>query len=412
MRNPILQVLSIKPFFYLLVSEFFSQVSMNLLNFILLLVVFSLSKSNTAVSGVVLSFTLPSLFLGIIAGVYVDRWNKRSVLVWTNVLRAIAVIPIVFLSDNLLIIYSLSFVVSLITQFFIPAETPIIPLLVKRELLLSANALFGVGIFGSMIIAYALSGPLLLFLGIERVLLLLVLFFIFSAFFAFLIKIKFKDRHERERRSFRTELYEALKIILTSRNVYRSIIVLTLVQTLILIVAVIGPGYAQNVLKIRVEEFPIIFVTPAVIGMAVGAILLGNFPHKFSKSAIRRLGLFIIGLIFVIFPHGPLLASIQIPNLLSFSMLGVLVCLAFMLGFSLSLVFVPSNTVIQEETTDEQRGKIYGAMNTFVGAISIIPVLAVGTLSDLFGITVVLTAIGVLLIAIVASRFVPNLWNL
>ena len=90
MANPFLKVLSISSFSYLLISEFFSQFAMNLLNFILLIVVYQISGSNIAVAGVVLSFTLPSILFGIIAGVYVDKWNKKHVLVYTNVLRALA----------------------------------------------------------------------------------------------------------------------------------------------------------------------------------------------------------------------------------------------------------------------------------------------------------------------------------
>lgn len=100
---------------------------MNLLNFILLIVVFNLSNSNIAVAGVVLSFTVPSILFGILAGVYVDKWNKKNVLVYTNALRAVAVFPLIFVSHQLFFVYGLSFLVSLITQFFIPAETPIIP---------------------------------------------------------------------------------------------------------------------------------------------------------------------------------------------------------------------------------------------------------------------------------------------
>ena len=147
MRNPIIAALSIPSFLFLLISEFFSQFAMNLLNFILLIVVFNLSKSNLAVAGVVLSFTLPSIAFGILAGAYVDKWNKKNVLVMTNFLRALAVIPLIFISSQLFLVYVFSFIVSLVTQFFIPAETPIIPHLVKKDLLLSANALFSMGIF-------------------------------------------------------------------------------------------------------------------------------------------------------------------------------------------------------------------------------------------------------------------------
>ena len=98
MNNPLIKVLSIPSFLFLLISEFFSQFAMNLLNFILLIVVFNLSNSNIAVAGVVLSFTVPSILFGILAGVYVDKWNKKNVLVYTNALRAVAVFPLIFVS--------------------------------------------------------------------------------------------------------------------------------------------------------------------------------------------------------------------------------------------------------------------------------------------------------------------------
>ena len=142
---------------------------MNLFNFILLIVVFQISSSNLAVAGVVLAFTLPSILFGIIAGVFVDNWNKKRVLVITNILRAASAIPLIFISTNLFLIYLLTFIVSLITQFFIPAETPIIPQLVPKKFLLSANAVFSLGIFGSIIVAYALSGPFLLILGVSKI---------------------------------------------------------------------------------------------------------------------------------------------------------------------------------------------------------------------------------------------------
>jgi len=66
--NLILKTLRIRPFLFLIVSEFFSQFSMNLFNFALLIVVFSVVNSNAAVSGVVIAFTLPALIFGILAG--------------------------------------------------------------------------------------------------------------------------------------------------------------------------------------------------------------------------------------------------------------------------------------------------------------------------------------------------------
>lgn len=412
MHGPLISALKTKSFLYLLISEFFSQFAMNFLNFILLIVVFEISKSNLAVAGVVLSFTLPSILFGILAGVYVDKWNKKNVLVYTNVLRALAAFPLLFFSHELFLVYLLSFIVSLITQFFIPAETPIIPQLVRKDLLTSANALFSMGIFGSIIVGYALSGPLLLLLGKENVFILITILFAISAFFAYLIKIDYKKNKTEEKLNFLLEIKDAFALMAKKDKIYHSIFLLTLLQTLILVIAVVGPGYATNVLNIKVEEFPILFVTPAVIGMTIGAIMIGNFWHKKSKQALAKIGLLIIGFVLLVFPYGYIIASADIAKKASTFMPGdivineihIMLILAVIIGFAFSLVFVPSNTLIQEETTDRQRGKIYGSLNTLVGIVSIIPVLGIGVLADIIGVANVITMIGILVIAIAFLR--------
>jgi len=388
MRNPLIATLRIPSFFFLVVSEFFSQFAMNLLNFILLIVVFQLSSSNLAVAGVVLSFTLPSIIFGILAGVYVDKWNKKHVLVYTNILRALAAFPLIFVSQELFLIYLLSFLVSLITQFFIPAETPIIPLLIPKHLLLSANALFSMGIFGSIIVAYALSGPLLLLFGETNMFIFITSMFAVSAIFVMLIKLHFTNKHHgREEINVMEEIRGAFWVMRRNKKVYHSLFLLTLLQTLILVIAVIGPGYAENVLHIQVEKFPLLFVTPAVIGMTIGAIIIGNFLHKRSKDTLAKVGLLIIGIVILMFPN--------LSGMINYDSVRVMVFLAMIIGFAFSLVFVPSNTIIQEETSDEQRGKIYGSLNTLVGVVSLVPVLGVGILADAFGVVKVITVIGI-----------------
>ncbi len=413
MRNPLIAALKTPPFLFLLISEFFSQFAMNLLNFILLIVVFSLSKSNIAVAGVVLSFTLPSIIFGIIAGAYVDKWNKKNVLVVTNALRAVAAFPLIFVSHEIFIVYVLSFIVSLITQFFIPAETPIIPLLVKKDLLLSANALFSMGIFGSIIIAYALSGPILLIVGKSNVFLLIAFLFALSSVFAFLIRVK-SEKIDAKKNSINLldEIKDSFSLMRTENKIYHSLFLLTLLQTLILIIAVVGPGYATDVLHIQVEKFPILFVTPAMLGMAGGSAIIGNFLHKKSKVMLAKVGLLLTGIVVLFFPYGSVLTSRQfvqalnshLPHYFDITIVHIMLVMAVAIGFAFSMVFVPSNTILQEETTDDQRGKIYGSLNALVGVVSIIPVLGVGFLADRLGVSHVITLIGVCLIGISLLR--------
>lgn len=414
-ENLILRALHIRPFTYLIASEFFSQFSMNLFNFALLIVVFSVANSNSAVSGVVLAFTIPSILFGIFAGVLVDRWNKKTVLFVTNIIRALLIVPLAFFHTNIMAIYAVTFGVSVVTQFFIPAETPIIPLLVGKPLLLSANALFGMGIYISIFMAYAMSGPFLAIFGQSNLFILLAVLFLVAGFFAFLIngsKSKIEPKKATVVLGFKTEISEVIKLISKTKALSHALFSLTLAQILILVLAVIGPGYAEHVLRIRVESFPTVFMIPAVIGIALGALIIGSFLHRKSKSALTKFGMLLMGISILLLPYGSAVESRMLvhlvnqylPHALKITMLHITVLLAFVLGFATSFVFVPSNAVLQEETSDEWRGKVYGVLGTLVGAMSIVPVVIVGGLADLIGVRAVITGTGIIVVIIALIR--------
>nr|MBI5455889.1 MFS transporter [Candidatus Levybacteria bacterium] len=417
-ENLILKTLRVRPFLFLILSEFFSQFAMNLFNFVLLILVFRISSSNTAVSGVVIAFTIPSLIFGVLAGVLVDRWNKKYVLLITNILRALLIFPLYYFHQNLALIYAITFFVSVITQFFIPAETPIIPLLIKKELLLSANALFGMGIYVSIFLAYALSGPFLFLLGQKNAFTALALCFLLAGFFASLIKTKnTKKDFEvinsfKKLPTFKEEIKIVVSLIAKTKALYHALFSLTLAQILIFVLAVIGPGYAQNVLKIEVERFPILFVAPAIMGVALGAVIIGNFLHNVSKSLLTKFGLFLLGISILLLPYGSRVESreiiqiinLHLPHYLTINVLHIMIFLAFILGFAMAFIFVPANTIIQEETSDELRGKVYGILNTFVGIMSLIPVILAGGLADIMGVKTVITILGIFVLAIAFAR--------
>jgi MFS family permease len=83
-----------------------------------------------------------------------------------------------------------------------------------------------------------------------------------------------------------------------------------------------------------------------------------------------------------------------LPKILNITILHIMVVLAFILGIAIALIFVPSNTLIQEKTSDDLRGKIYGTLNSVVSLCSILPVVVVGSLADIFGVGIVLTSVG------------------
>ena len=159
-----------------------------------------------------------------------------------------------------------------------------------------------------------------------------------------------------------------------SRDIYNSLFLLALSQILLLVLAVIAPGYATQILNISIQKFPLFFIAPAALGVLVGAIILVTLLHNISKEKLATLGLLCQGLpcLFCLSdrasrPVRLLRISICICRIFDITPLHLVVVIAFVLGLANAFVFVPSNTMLLEKTSDEFRGKIYGVLNALVG---------------------------------------------
>lgn len=399
MRYGLAPVLSTKPFLFLWLSEIFSQIAFYMLNFILVFVVFSFTHSSTAVAGIVLAFTVPAILLGMLAGVYVDHWDKRKVLFTTTLLRAFLSLALALFYRSVFLVYVFTFLLSVITQFFIPAETPMIPLLVRRAHLLSANALFGMGIQGSILVAFALSGPFLLLFSERYVFVALGLLFLAAAVFVQLINVPRKKIGEQETStssSIAKDLARTYNTMVKTKAIYQSLFLLGFSQILILVIAVIGPGFADEILHLPASQFLMVFVTPAALGMVLGAVTIGNFLYMVAKTRLISIGLLTAALSLLLMPFG------------SGTFLPLLVVLATVLGFANALIFVPSNTIVQEYTSNQLRGKVYGALSALAGLASLFPVIAAGSLSDIFGVSKVVFGIGVSILLVWVGYLLTN----
>ncbi|MBE9141316.1 MFS transporter, partial [Nodosilinea sp. LEGE 07088] len=126
------------------------------------------------VSAVMIAFTIPAVLFGALAGVFVDRWRKRPVLVWSNLLRGGLVIAlplgiwltagwgtVLGLPVAFWLLLTITFLISTLTQFFAPAEQSIIPLIVAENDLMSANSLYTTTMMASVIVGFAVGEPLL-----------------------------------------------------------------------------------------------------------------------------------------------------------------------------------------------------------------------------------------------------------
>jgi hypothetical protein len=423
-------VLGNRNFTYLWGAQLLSQIAQNIINFAVLVKVEELSHSTTQIAVTIVSFTLPAVIFGPIAGVFVDRIDKKAILVYTNVLRAVATLGFVFLDQTLPAIYAVLFISSAINQLFSPAEGASIPMLVKRDQLLNAMSLFNVTFYSAVALGFVILAPAVIKLwGLD------VAFYVTAAMYlaaaglcqvlprrmGLLRQVPPPARPEgwqvHSRTQFWDELRDGVLYIVANSELLAAIIQLTLISTLLLIIGEMAPGFTNRVLNLRAEDTAYVFL-PMGAGLLGGMISAGKIISRLPKQLMTRIAVAAIGLLMLIVGMSPPLSHIgnRITESVGFRpqaaawLIGLDLCLFLLLGLAFAYVLVPAQTLVQELAGDEVRGRVLSIQLMASSAFMIIPLLFVGGLADAFGITNVLMSMG-LLIALPAGYSLYNWLN-
>src|SRR5215218_6906240 len=145
--------------------------------------VYDLTGSALATGGMFIAQTAPRLLLGSIAGVFVDRWDRKRTMIVANVLSATALLlllPVLSIAD-LWLVYLAAFLQASIALFFQPAESALVPTLVGEEHLVHANALIALNWELTRLIAPPLGGLVMALLGLNAVIAIDSITFLLSA---------------------------------------------------------------------------------------------------------------------------------------------------------------------------------------------------------------------------------------
>ena len=410
-----LAVLRNRNFLLLWLAQVATQIGGNMVVFGLTVLVFSVTCSKSAVSLLLLTFLAPALFFSAVAGVYVDRLDRRLILIVTNLLRAVFFALVFVASGNVALIFILNIAISTVTTFFAPAEAAMIPELVPRRQLLAANGLFTFTQNVAFALGFALLGPLVTNLAGPEVLLLTVAFLYLVAM-VFVITLPSvlpatagmsagDAVHDTERAmaSVFSELREGLDYIRANRSIGWSLVYLGITASLIGVLGVLGPAFATETLGLAPKDF-VIIVLPLGMGIVTGILLLNSYSRYFPRRRLMEGGLVALGLLLIALaaagPISRLLQKAEAATPLDLaglvSLLAVVVGIAFLAGIAYALVAIPAQTGLQEELPEEVRGRVFGVLNMLVSVASFVPIIIVGPISDFAGTTVVIVIVGLL----------------
>jgi DHA3 family macrolide efflux protein-like MFS transporter len=153
--------------------------------------VFQETGSAMSVGLMLMATAAPSLLVGLFAGVLVDRYDRKRIMVIADILRAVLVFLIPILVPlSIFWLYGIVMVTSAIGQFFDPAQESVLPEVASEEELAAANSLMAISSFGATAIGFAASGLLASAANLNWAFYLDAISFLFSAFCIFLVRVK------------------------------------------------------------------------------------------------------------------------------------------------------------------------------------------------------------------------------
>jgi len=426
-------VIKNRGFLNLWVNQILVQLSYNSLNFALIIWVFRLTDSNTAVSALLFAVYFPAVLFGIFSGVLVDITDRKKIIMMIDFLLCLAFFSLIFLKDSFGAVLAVAFFVNSVVQFYAPAEASAIPIIVKKSQLITANSIFSATLYSCFLLGFGLAGPLINHLGIDFVFGLGGVFLAIAFILAFSfpsIKVMADNQAKNLILALRKRDYSAIyqiglfEILRTFRlikgklPVLSSIGILAGVQVVIGIIAVLAPGFFEKTLHIKATDASYVVVIPLGLGIVTGGLILAKIGDRLIKRKLVSRAILFAGLLFLLEGASPIISPairyFHRPRPLSFitqpSLASVLAVGSFLLGMAMVSILVPSQTVLQENTPEEDRGKVFAVLGVAMAGLSILPVLLSGLLADVFGTTPIFIAMGIVISAIGLFGLWPGLF--
>jgi MFS family permease len=387
-----------RPFLFLWTGQIVSQIAdkVLLVMSIALLTTYHIPVKYAASSSsyLMVASTIPAILFGAAAGIFVDRYPKKKIMVLADLIRGSLILLLPILPKEFVVLLLITFAISTVTQAFAPAEQSAIPLVVKPENLLTANALFTSTTMGSIIVGFAIGEPILTAVTNisktgSREVLVAALYFLAAGLGQFVqiqetIAEGRSSTNDNSKHTQRVNPWYELKVgfdyLRSNKLLLNAMMQLAVLFSTIAALPVLSIKLTAEV-GLKPEQFGFL-VAPLGIGLVLGAGILGHFGNRLQQKSLPLIGFIGMSIVLAIFTF--------VNNLL----LG-LFC-AGILGLGASLIAVPMQTLIQERTPESMRGKVFGFQNNAVNIAVAVPLIIAGPLTDRFGLQPVLWGMSII----------------
>jgi MFS family permease len=361
------------------------------------LFVYDLTGSTAATAATAATRVLPNLLVGPVAGVFVDRWDRRRTMVTFNLLLGLSLLPLLVVRsiDWLWLLYLVSLTQSSLARFVSPAENALLPRLVTEEELVPANALNSLNNNIARLVGPPLGGIIVAAWGLSAAMLLDVASFLVAAALVALVTVDGRavrsdspaaasdQRSPTWTGAWAKVWHEWLAgLALVRRDRVVAIIFLYWA------IAGLGEGFLRALFVPFVTtilggdgfDYGAILAAQAVGGL-VGSAAIGRFGTRLSPQRLFGLGAIGLGVIdFCIFNAHRIYPGILPP-----------IVLMVIVGLPVACIGVGYTTLVQSVVPDEYRGRVFTSLTAEIALGLLISTALAGALGDRIGIVPLLT---------------------
>jgi len=406
------EILKNKNFSLLWFGQISSQFGDRLIQMSLIALVYTVAPGSTFQLAKLLSFTIiPVFIIGPVAGVYVDRWDRRKTMAICDFLKTLLIfsIPFIFITKQTLIsVYVLIFLVFCLSRFYVPAKLSIIPDLVKPKNLLLANSLANTTGMVAAAFGFGLGGILVDAWGAKGGFYLASLTFLVSAVMILLIGTKLSGHIKKERilevgkevievikKSVAAEIKEGFLYLVNHKDINFIVKVLFLLWSALGAIYVVAIVFIQNVLGTVTKDLGLLIMFVG-IGLFAGSLVYGRFGQKSAHLKTIFSCFCFSGIVLTFFV---ILVSAY-PNFLTAAVL------VFIFGAIVAPIMAAANTLVHEVSKDEMRGKVFSSLEIVMHFGFLVFMLISAKLADFMSAFWFLVCLGIIVTIIGVVGFI------
>jgi MFS family permease len=390
-------------------AQLAAQLADKFLLFSLIILAYEISGGSTPVAVTLLTYTVPAVLFAPPAGVIADRLDRKQIMLWCNLGRAGAVvlIPIAALVPQLrgdfVHLLVITFIFSAVGQLFGPSEAAVIPTILPRSALITANSMALLTMVLTLVVGGALA-PIVSRIDLYAPYWLAAALLVVGATFIFASDIPRLERTTEppvaaSRNRFHrvwVDLKEGIDALRASRGLMLAFGQVSIAVLVLFMLFALAPAYVSNVIGIAPQDSYVI-LGPATGGAILSAVLLGQFVRNVDRSRLLIGSLIANGITMLALAAVPQ-AMNQLPDLRANARITGAV-FSLILGIEFGAIMIPAITYLMETTSDEIRGRIFALLYMVINGVTALPVLAAAALSDTIGTAHVIGGLGALLIA-------------